>query len=65
MVLNVKSGIENLKGDRKYIKVLKKITVNQGDKFNSIEPFDKMKIERKKLIISKAEKFINKNTYEN
>tara|TARA_Y100000590_G_scaffold246652_1_gene277134 strand:- start:322 stop:1812 length:1491 start_codon:yes stop_codon:yes gene_type:complete len=27
--------------------------------------YDKMKIERKKLIISKAEKFINKNTYEN
>ena len=39
------SGIENLKGDRKYIKVLKKITVKQGDKFISIEPFDKLKID--------------------
>jgi len=39
------SGIENLKGDRKYIKILKKITVKQGDKFISIEPFDKLKID--------------------
>ena len=39
------SGIKNLKGDRKYIKVLKKITVKQGDKFISIEPFDKLKID--------------------
>jgi len=27
--------------------------------------FDKMKPERKKLILSEAEKFINKNTYGN
>ena len=27
--------------------------------------FDKMKTERKKLILSEAEKFINKNTYGN
>jgi len=27
--------------------------------------FDKMKIERKKLILSEAEKFIAKNTYGN
>ena len=25
--------------------------------------FDKMKVERKKLILSEAEKFISKNTY--
>ena len=27
--------------------------------------YDKMKVERKKLILSEAEKFINKNTYGN
>tara|TARA_A100001011_G_scaffold145651_1_gene153793 strand:+ start:875 stop:1042 length:168 start_codon:yes stop_codon:yes gene_type:complete len=28
-----------------------------------VRVFDKMKIERKRLILSEAEKFINKNTY--
>ena len=30
-----------------------------------VRVFDKMKTERKKLILSEAEKFINKNTYGN
>ena len=30
-----------------------------------VKIFDKMKMERKKLILSEAEKFINNNTYGN